>query len=456
MISDFYPNNERNTAYGIYYLAIPVGAALGYGIGALVGSAVGWRASFYVCGLPGVIVSVLVLRITNPVRGINDGGDSEKSLIVDIGDSNDGESESDVGSGPVSEWDGNKNQLLFAKDTSGVKSPSSSSTPSSASSAGYGIMSEVSVACSEIMEILSNKHFMFATLGYSASNFALGGLAEWYPTFLIRYTSCSIDFAGLLVGGVTVIGGIFGTVLGSKVADYYKPRVKSSYFLIPALFTIPSALCLLLAINYTESLELEAFLLLVGEICVWTNNAPVAAVAIAVIPPHLRARSSGVLIFAQHILGDIISPPIIGVISDSTNSLRTGIQITWIAVLVSGLWWWMGYFLLEPLDLSQDDGGAHGKTGSRSGELHKVGDTSSTEDGTAPTSEGNRNGRVILDPGIDTKHVGTYRSLLCGPDALIVGSDGEIVRRDGKTGAEVYSVPDCVSNEGEGRTELPY
>ena len=53
LISDFYPIKDRNVAYGIFYLAIPVGGALGYGIGASVGEAVSWRAAFFICGLPG-------------------------------------------------------------------------------------------------------------------------------------------------------------------------------------------------------------------------------------------------------------------------------------------------------------------------------------------------------------------------------------------------------------------
>jgi predicted component of type VI protein secretion system len=46
---------------------------------------------------------------------------------------------------------------------------------------------------------------------------------------------------------------IGGNILGAKVADYYLYKVKSSYFLIPALFTIPAALFLLLAVNVSGS-----------------------------------------------------------------------------------------------------------------------------------------------------------------------------------------------------------
>ena len=76
MISDYFTVEERNTAYGIYYLAIPVGGALGYGIGAILGSTFSWRVAFLGIGIPGIIIAFLVLTINDPVRGINDAEDT--------------------------------------------------------------------------------------------------------------------------------------------------------------------------------------------------------------------------------------------------------------------------------------------------------------------------------------------------------------------------------------------
>jgi len=53
-------------------------------------------------------------------------------------------------------------------------------------------------------------------------------------------------------------------------------------------------------------------------------------------------------IFLQHILGDIISPPLIGYLSDQSN-LQNALQVTWVAVLVSGLSWFAGYLFLPAL-----------------------------------------------------------------------------------------------------------
>ena len=58
-LSDFYPERERNRILSIFYLAIPVGAALGYLAGGELGSLWGWREPFLLCAIPGLIVAAL-------------------------------------------------------------------------------------------------------------------------------------------------------------------------------------------------------------------------------------------------------------------------------------------------------------------------------------------------------------------------------------------------------------
>ena len=59
VLSDFYPERERNRVLSIFYIAIPVGAALGYLAGGQIGSHWGWRTPFLVCALPGFLVAAL-------------------------------------------------------------------------------------------------------------------------------------------------------------------------------------------------------------------------------------------------------------------------------------------------------------------------------------------------------------------------------------------------------------
>jgi len=403
MLSDFYPSKERNVVYGIYYLAIPLGGALGFAIGAVIGSALGWRDAFYIIGFPGLIAAFYVLKINNPYQGVHD--DKVDDKVGNRSKSDSVESSNEVfKSIPVDD----ENQLINSINGSGRKSFGETKKKSKADSQWW---IDTKVAVGDLMQILSNKHFIFAMLGQAANNFALGGLADWYATFLLRYApGATLSSAGLVTGAATIIGGIGGNILGAKVADYYLHKnVKSAYFLIPALFTIPATVFFMLAINVTSSYALMSFFIVVGEIFVWTQLAPISAISISVIPPHLRARSCGVLIFAQHIIGDIISPPIIGAISDSTGSLKTGLQCTWIAVIVSGMWWFIGYFALSDVQEVIKSLESDGKTQVVS---------SSSHNRTSLTSAMNKS-----DGGGDETDL-TYKDLLLGNDLLVVDACG--------------------------------
>jgi MFS family permease len=73
VLSDFYPERDRNRILSVFYIAIPVGAALGYLAGGQIGSHYGWRAPFFVCALPGFLVAASYGWFgREPVRGSSD------------------------------------------------------------------------------------------------------------------------------------------------------------------------------------------------------------------------------------------------------------------------------------------------------------------------------------------------------------------------------------------------
>jgi len=73
VLADFYPERDRNRILSIFYIAIPVGAALGYTAGGQLGSLRGWRAPFFICAIPGLIIAALYWWLgREPVRGASD------------------------------------------------------------------------------------------------------------------------------------------------------------------------------------------------------------------------------------------------------------------------------------------------------------------------------------------------------------------------------------------------
>ncbi len=71
-LSDLFPEHRRGRIMGLFYLATPVGTALGYLIGGYLGARHGWRMPFTICALPGFLLAVAVMGLKEPVRGASD------------------------------------------------------------------------------------------------------------------------------------------------------------------------------------------------------------------------------------------------------------------------------------------------------------------------------------------------------------------------------------------------
>jgi MFS family permease len=70
LISDYFPRGNRTKALAIYGLGFPIGSFAGMIVGGIVLDHWGWRAAFYVVGLPGILIALLTWRlIKEPKRG---------------------------------------------------------------------------------------------------------------------------------------------------------------------------------------------------------------------------------------------------------------------------------------------------------------------------------------------------------------------------------------------------
>jgi MFS transporter, Spinster family, sphingosine-1-phosphate transporter len=68
-VADLFPETKRGRVLGVFYLAIPVGFALGYLVGGYFGTRYGWRTPFYVAGVPGFLLATILLFMPEPERG---------------------------------------------------------------------------------------------------------------------------------------------------------------------------------------------------------------------------------------------------------------------------------------------------------------------------------------------------------------------------------------------------
>ena len=68
-VADLFPEEKRGRILGVFYLAIPVGTALGYVLGGNLGERFGWRFPFYIAAVPGFLLALTMLFIPEPPRG---------------------------------------------------------------------------------------------------------------------------------------------------------------------------------------------------------------------------------------------------------------------------------------------------------------------------------------------------------------------------------------------------
>ncbi len=72
LISDLFPAEKRAKAMSIFMLGLPVGIALSFAVSGTVAQAYGWRAAFFVAGVPGLLLAVAALFIREPARGASE------------------------------------------------------------------------------------------------------------------------------------------------------------------------------------------------------------------------------------------------------------------------------------------------------------------------------------------------------------------------------------------------
>jgi predicted MFS family arabinose efflux permease len=278
LLADFFPPERRNRILTIFYVAIPVGAALGFGLGGFIGAALGWRAAFLICGAPGIVAALAALRIRDPGRG---------------------------------RWD-------VAEAGGSVSWPAA------------------------LRRLASTPTYVYAVAGYTAVTFAAGGMADWFPTYLVRYRGMDVASAGTLIGTVTVVGGLAGTASGGYLADRLRRVTRNSYLALSAVSMVPAATFAALALVVPAGVGVAVCMFL-AQFFLWFYNGPVNTLIANAVGASLRARAFALSILCIHLLGDAISPPIIGAISDSTGTLLPGVALVPVFMLLGALIWGTGW-----------------------------------------------------------------------------------------------------------------
>jgi MFS family permease len=326
LIADLFPRERRNRALAIFYVAIPIGAALGYvlggwiyahheqlrilpllekGLSDLTGrhfvEGRGWRLAFFLVGLPGLLVAFLALLLPEPKRGAKEEVDEADLARMHT---------------PPLSW-------------------------------------------STYSTLLRNRSYVYNTLAMAMFTFALGGLQFWTPDYLSTSGEdgqvITLENANLGLGAAVILSGLIGTPVGSWLADRLALRHKGAYFWLSGLAmlaSVPFILIALVTARHGGPPWLIFGCIGLGLTLSFLNYGPSNAIIINVTVPNIRAAAFAVNIFLIHFLGDIPSPFAMGKVADLTRnwgivgdmkaSLFWGLAITIPAMALSGVFFCLG------------------------------------------------------------------------------------------------------------------
>jgi len=294
LLADYFPADRRGRIMAVFFCAIPIGSALGYIVGGLIDAHYGWRAAFFVAGAPGLALAALALMLRDPPRGSQDVGTTA----------------------PPSASTGARADLL----------------------ATYG-------------HLIRNSPYVLTVLGYAAYTFAVGGLGFWMPAFLERVRGIPRAQATVSFGEIVVVTGFVGTFVGGWLGDYCARFSRQAFLWVSAFATLVAAPFAWAALT-TSSPTFYLAAMVLAQLCLFVSTGPINAAIVNLTSPVERASAIAVSIFTIHILGDVLSPPLIGVLSDR-SSLQQAVKIVPIAVVIAGLFWcWAAHAGRVPRDRS--------------------------------------------------------------------------------------------------------
>src|SRR5208283_1565186 len=109
-------------------------------------------------------------------------------------------------------------------------------------------------------------------------------------------------------------GGLFA---GGLIGDRLRTRLPGSYFLVSGASLLLSAPCVLLFL--IMPFPWAWWMIFVAVFFIFINTGPTNAILANVVHPVMRPAGFAVNILVIHVLGDVISPSIIGAVSGYWN-----------------------------------------------------------------------------------------------------------------------------------------
>jgi MFS family permease len=267
LLSDYYPRAERARIMSRWGVGSLIGLAIGFSVGGILAGALGWRAAFFITAVPGLLVALLAWRMHEPPRGAADDWNAQ-----------------------AMETDAGRTLLI-----------------------------------DQVKALLRIRTVVVGILLQILAFWVLGAAAYWLPTYLQRAFNFKEGKAGIISGGVLVVAGIIGTLLGGVLADRLTRRWTGGRILACGIGLALAAPCFALAMIVGGfALFLPFFFL--SALFLSSYSGPLTAVTQDVVSPAMRALVVSLTLLIGHLLGDVTSPLLVGVISDRLGGGAHGLN----------------------------------------------------------------------------------------------------------------------------------
>jgi len=289
IISDLYPIAIRGRVLSWFYTALPVGSALGYVLGEQISkSGIGsWATQLF--GSPSESWRWAFYLVTPP------------GLILGV-------------------------LSLFMRDPSKGLADPTISVPIRV------------VRWRDYLILLRTPSYVLCSLGMTCMTFAMGGIAVWMPYYLEHRPGVH-HFPTTTFGVVLLITGLLGTLLGGVAGDKLRNRFAGSYFLV-------SGSAMAIGFPVVWAMTNAAFpwiwvYIFIACFCLFFNTAPANTILANVTHPAMRAAGYALNILFIHAFGDVLSPFVIGLISDR-YTMDTAFRVVAVMFLFSAMFWLLG------------------------------------------------------------------------------------------------------------------
>lgn len=363
MLSDTFPARQRATALAVYSGGIFIGSGLGLFIGGLVvdrwdaalvaGTAPfamkGWQVAFLVVGLPGLLLSLWVRSLREPVRGGMDGIVSApephpfRAFFRELG----------AVIPPFTLWQlgvygGARPLTLNVAAAAAVSVGAWALTwalgnPAQWISLMLGVYAGISWAQNLALRdrptftlIFGTPSLCLAVLGFAFLAFTSYGLGFWMAPLFMRVHGIDAARVGMFIGGSAAVGGWLGVTLGGVLADKWRLRSPAGRLHVGVLAGA-CALPLAVALLSTDNIAV-AFVLSIpttGFAAMWVGAA--ASTVQDLVLPRMRAVASAGFLLVNTLIGLALGPFAMGRLSVATGDLRLGMGIATVGACLAAI-----------------------------------------------------------------------------------------------------------------------